>query len=244
MSAHASHVSTLIWTLQQEYSLKDLGALTYFLGIHAVRSSQGLHLSQFKYFTELLHLAHMVGAKSCSIPTTSSSKLSLLDGISLSLSEAIEYRQIFLFNIALLLNSTLPSMSTNCANLCTLPLQLTGLLLKESSGISKAPLIIGFFFFFFFLKAPLLFMHFVTRIGLVVLMIAAPLPALAYSLVHALFLGAVKSNLWWLDLALRLSMLFKDLHVPLSSPLVLWCDSVSGLALASNPVFHACTKYI
>ena len=157
MSAHASHVSTLIWTLQQEYSLKDLGALTYFLGIHAVRSSQGLHLSQFKYFTELLHLAHMVGAKSCSIPTTSSSKLSLLDGISLSLSEAIEYRQIFLFNIALLLNSTLPSMSTNCANLCTLPLQLTGLLLKESSGISKAPFIIGFFFFFFLSKSSLTF---------------------------------------------------------------------------------------
>ena len=82
---HPTHVSTLIWTLQQEFPLKDLGAFSYFLGIHAVRSSEGHHLSQSKYITKLLHWAHMASAKPCSIPTASGSKLSLLDGVSFSL---------------------------------------------------------------------------------------------------------------------------------------------------------------
>ena len=39
-------------------------------------------------------------------------------------------------------------------------------------------------------------------------------------------------------------MLFKDLGVPLLIAPVLWCDSISALALASNPIFHARTKHI
>jgi hypothetical protein len=39
-------------------------------------------------------------------------------------------------------------------------------------------------------------------------------------------------------------MLLKELRIYLATPLVLWCDNVSTLALASNPVFHARTKHI
>jgi hypothetical protein len=39
-------------------------------------------------------------------------------------------------------------------------------------------------------------------------------------------------------------MLFKDLGISLPSVPVLWCDNVSAIALASNPVFHARTKHI
>jgi hypothetical protein len=38
--------------------------------------------------------------------------------------------------------------------------------------------------------------------------------------------------------------LIKDLGIFLSNPPILWCDNVSALAIASNPVFHARTKHI
>ena len=39
-------------------------------------------------------------------------------------------------------------------------------------------------------------------------------------------------------------MLLKDLGVFLCTPPILWCDNISALALASNPIFHARMKHI
>ena len=41
-----------------------------------------------------------------------------------------------------------------------------------------------------------------------------------------------------------LRTLLKDLGVFISEAPILWCDNISTLAIASNPVFHACTKHI
>jgi len=46
------------------------------------------------------------------------------------------------------------------------------------------------------------------------------------------------AELFWLR------MLFKELGIALSHAPILWCDNVSALALASNPVYHARTKHI
>lgn len=40
-----------------------------------------------------------------------------------------------------------------------------------------------------------------------------------------------------------LRSLFKDLHLHLVKPTI-WCDNVSSIALASNPVFHSRTKHL
>ena len=39
-------------------------------------------------------------------------------------------------------------------------------------------------------------------------------------------------------------MLLKDLGVYLYHPPILWCDNVSALTLASNPIFHAHSKHV
>jgi hypothetical protein len=41
-----------------------------------------------------------------------------------------------------------------------------------------------------------------------------------------------------------LRMLFKDVHVTLSTAPTIWYDNISALALATNPVYHARTKHI
>jgi hypothetical protein len=39
-------------------------------------------------------------------------------------------------------------------------------------------------------------------------------------------------------------MLLKEIRIYLVTPLVLWCDNISALAIAFNPVFHARTKHM
>jgi hypothetical protein len=51
-------------------------------------------------------------------------------------------------------------------------------------------------------------------------------------------LAIVTAEVYWLR------MLFCELHIPLRTAPIIWCDNVSALALASNPVYHARTKHI
>jgi hypothetical protein len=39
-------------------------------------------------------------------------------------------------------------------------------------------------------------------------------------------------------------MLFKELGIGISSTPTMWCDNISAIALAANPVFHARTKHV
>ena len=39
-------------------------------------------------------------------------------------------------------------------------------------------------------------------------------------------------------------MILKDLGIFLGAPPTIWCDNLSALAMASNPVFHGKTKHV
>jgi hypothetical protein len=41
-----------------------------------------------------------------------------------------------------------------------------------------------------------------------------------------------------------LTFLLKDLHIPLTTPPVLYCDNLSALHMTINLVFHARSKHI
>ncbi|KAL0540025.1 hypothetical protein IC582_024253 [Cucumis melo] len=51
-------------------------------------------------------------------------------------------------------------------------------------------------------------------------------------------LATTTANLYWIR------QLLCDLHVSLKTSPTLWCDNVSAISLAHNPVFHARTKHI
>ncbi|XP_061357895.1 uncharacterized mitochondrial protein AtMg00810-like [Gastrolobium bilobum] len=77
----SSAIMLLIQSLNQAFSLKDLGQLHYFLGIEAQKlASGGYHLNQSKYILDLLKKANMVDCKSMPSPMVSSTKLSSRDG--------------------------------------------------------------------------------------------------------------------------------------------------------------------
>ncbi|CAH9071119.1 unnamed protein product [Cuscuta europaea] len=70
----------LISQLGAEFSLKDLGPLSFFLGIAVTRQSGRLVLSQQKYASKILHRAGMASCNSTSTPVDTRAKLSADDG--------------------------------------------------------------------------------------------------------------------------------------------------------------------
>nr|GEY83530.1 ribonuclease H-like domain-containing protein [Tanacetum cinerariifolium] len=58
-----------------EFDMTDLGALNYFLGVSATRSSTGLFFSQKKYACELLERANMVNCNPLRTPVDTNSKI-------------------------------------------------------------------------------------------------------------------------------------------------------------------------
>lgn len=54
IGSSTSAVSHLIAQLRDDFAVKDLGPLSYFLGIQVSHTSKGLFLSQKKYISDLL----------------------------------------------------------------------------------------------------------------------------------------------------------------------------------------------
>jgi hypothetical protein len=73
-------VNRLISSLQQDFALKDLSPLHYFLGVEALPDPHGMFLTQRKYILDLLKHANMLGAKTISSPMSSSTTPSAFSG--------------------------------------------------------------------------------------------------------------------------------------------------------------------
>lgn len=81
LTASSSYIlARIITSLQQEFSMKDLGELHHFLGIAVTRSSHGLFLSQQQYATDILQRAGMANCNPVSTPIDTNSKLSSAAG--------------------------------------------------------------------------------------------------------------------------------------------------------------------
>ena len=78
--------------LSQQFEMKDLGTLSYFLGLEVTSSSDGYYLSQAKYASDLLSKAGLTNSKTVSTPLELNVKLNTTDGEPLS--DATLYRQL------------------------------------------------------------------------------------------------------------------------------------------------------
>lgn len=78
--------------LKQEFEMKDLGDLRYFLGIEIIRTPDGIWLSQRQYVLDMLSKYGMADYKPISVPLDQNGKVSADAGFVLE--DATMYRKI------------------------------------------------------------------------------------------------------------------------------------------------------
>ena len=66
--------------VSQQFEMKDLGTLSYFLGLEVISSSDGYYLSQAKYASDLLSKASLTDSKTVFTPLELNVKLNAIDG--------------------------------------------------------------------------------------------------------------------------------------------------------------------
>jgi Reverse transcriptase (RNA-dependent DNA polymerase) len=79
-SSRLTLIQEFIRSMQQKFSLKDLGRLHFFLEIEVQTTSYGMHLSQLKYIKDVLTRANMLLSNPYPSPMVPNSSLSRHDG--------------------------------------------------------------------------------------------------------------------------------------------------------------------
>jgi hypothetical protein len=87
-------VEVLLTDLRQNFALKDLGSLHYFLGIEVEKVKGGIIMNQKKYVAYIIKGAGMEKCKSVNTPLSCSEKVSAYKGTPLSGKDATKYRSI------------------------------------------------------------------------------------------------------------------------------------------------------
>ncbi|GKD23884.1 ribonuclease H-like domain-containing protein [Tanacetum coccineum] len=227
-ASSTAFLQSIIATLHAEFSMTDLGPLNYFLGISVTRNTSGMFLSQQKYASELLERAGMLTCNPCRTPVDTDSKLSA-DGdpvsdptLYRSLAGALQY-----------LTFTRPDISYAVQQVCLYmhdPREPHFSALKRILRYIRGTMPYGLQLFSS------------TTSSLVAYSDAdwAGQVTLSRSSAEAEYRGvanAVTKTCW-------LRNLLRELHTPLSTATLVYCDNVSAVYLSSNPVQHQRTKHI
>lgn len=93
-SSSDSTTEQIINQLRNEFSIKDLGNLCFFFGIHVTRSSEGMFLSQQQYVVNLLNDEGLDNLKPASTPMEPKLDLSLSTTSRLNHLETMMYRRV------------------------------------------------------------------------------------------------------------------------------------------------------
>ncbi|GJV91120.1 ribonuclease H-like domain-containing protein [Tanacetum coccineum] len=212
--------------LHQEFFMTDLGSLNYFLGISVTQDSSGMFLSQKKYAVEILKKAHMVNCNSSRTLVDRESKLGA-DGdpifdptVYRSLAEphfsALKRVLRYVHGILDYGLQLFSSSTTNLVAYSDADWACCPTTRRSTSGYCV------------FLGNNLLSWS------------AKRQPTLSRSSAEAEYRGVanVVAETCWLR------NLLCELHTPLSSAMLVYCDNVSAVYLSSNPVQHQRTKNI
>ena len=109
--SNPSHLQTLIHHMHSAFAMKELGDISYFLGISIQSLGDSYFLSQQKYASDILVKAGMTSCKSCSIPSSMKPPLNPVTSLPFaqprlyrSLVGALQYLTITRPNLSLAVN--------------------------------------------------------------------------------------------------------------------------------------------
>jgi len=105
-SEEITHITML---LDQDFKIKNLGDLTYFLGFEVARNRTEIHLCQRKYTLDLLQEAGMIDCAPMPTPMVHSTPLSAEQGTQLNENDCTTYRR--LIGRLIYLTNTKPDIS-------------------------------------------------------------------------------------------------------------------------------------
>ena len=122
-------VTALLGDLKQDFALRDLGDLHYFLGIEVKQDREGIVLSQEKYAWEILNRVGMRNCKISTTPLSASEKLSKHVGELLNDEHSTKYRSVV--GALQYLTLTRPDLAYSANNVC----QFFYILLQRCIGL-------------------------------------------------------------------------------------------------------------
>ncbi|XP_075079790.1 uncharacterized protein LOC142165046 [Nicotiana tabacum] len=218
-------LQSLIQTLKSEFSMNDLGLVNYFLGVSITAHDGGYFLSQSKYVKELLGRANLLSSKPVS--THLSLKSLQHSDDSSPFSDPTLYRSLV---------GGLQYLTFTCPDIV--------FAVNQVSQFMHSPLDIHYTA----VKRILRYLYGSLSHGLFI-------PGGSIDSLHcysdanwagcsitrrstsAYFAHAAAAITW-------LHSLLKELHVSSSSPSTIFCDNISSIYLAQNPVQHARSKHV
>lgn len=251
---NSSLVQQIIAGLGSKFAIKDLGSLHYFLGIEVLKVSDGLVLSQTKYAQDILQKAGMVDCRPCASPSSLKAPSSSVTDFLFANPElyrtivgSLQYLTLTRPDISFSVNAVgqhmHQPMDSDFTSVKRILRYIQGSL-QQGLHFTKGSLHLSAFTdadwagdstdrrstggYCIFLGPNLISWS------------AKKQATVARSSTEAEYkaLANTTAEVMWL------SQLLKDLHVSVPYAPVLWCDNVSAIALASNPIFHARTKHV
>ncbi|MDV3146696.1 MAG: reverse transcriptase domain-containing protein, partial [Sweet potato little leaf phytoplasma] len=250
-----SLIDKLISALDSWFALKDLGRLSYFLGIQVEYIDRGLHLNQSKYVSDLLLKLNMGHLKPAPTPSVLGTKLSLTDGTPMT--DPFIYRSTI--GALQYLTNTRPDICyivNHLSQFLQRPTDVHWQAVKRVLRYLTGPLSVGLLFqpddilsLTAFSDADwasniddrLSVAGYCVFLGRSLVSCSSKKKSVvARSSTESEYraLAHAAAEITWLR------QLLYEIGVPIRTKPVLWCDNMSAGALATNPVFHACTKHI